>query len=86
VTRPATGERVRAATGARPGRIAGPRVVVDPLRPGEEEAWDAFVADCPEASFFHRAGWKAVLQRAFEYWRKIDKEIGNRIAKGATKS
>jgi catalase len=23
-----------------------------------------------------------VLQRAFEYWRNIDKEIGNRIAKG----
>jgi len=23
-----------------------------------------------------------VLQRAFEYWRKIDKEIGDRIAKG----
>ena len=23
-----------------------------------------------------------VLQRAFEYWRNIDKEIGDRIAKG----
>jgi catalase len=23
-----------------------------------------------------------VLQRAFEYWRNIDKEIGERIAKG----
>jgi hypothetical protein len=23
-----------------------------------------------------------VLQRAVEYWRKIDKEIGDRIAKG----
>jgi catalase len=25
---------------------------------------------------------KPVLQRAFEYWRKIDKGIGDRIAKG----
>ena len=27
-----------------------------------------------------------VLKRAFEYWRKIDKEIGDRIAKGVTSS
>jgi catalase len=25
---------------------------------------------------------KPVLQRAFEYWRNVDKEIGDRIAKG----
>ncbi|MBD3159359.1 MAG: catalase [Candidatus Lokiarchaeota archaeon] len=29
---------------------------------------------------------KPVLERAFEYWRNIDKEIGNRIAKGVTGS
>jgi catalase len=27
---------------------------------------------------------ESVLQRAFEYWRNIDKEIGDRIAKGVT--
>jgi catalase len=27
-----------------------------------------------------------VLQRAFEYWRKIDKETGDRIAKGVSGS
>lgn len=27
--------------------------------------WDAFVLACPEATFFHRAGWKEVLERAF---------------------
>lgn len=27
--------------------------------------WDAFVAACPEATFFHRAGWKRVIERAF---------------------
>ena len=28
-------------------------------------AWDAFVADSPQATFFHRAGWREVLERAF---------------------
>ncbi len=28
-------------------------------------AWDAYVDDAPGASFFHRAGWKTVLERAF---------------------
>lgn len=27
--------------------------------------WDAFVMACPEATFFHRAGWAEVLRRAF---------------------
>ncbi len=27
--------------------------------------WDAFVERLPEATFFHRAGWKEVLERAF---------------------
>ena len=27
--------------------------------------WDAFVEACPEATFFHRADWKTVLERAF---------------------
>jgi FemAB-related protein (PEP-CTERM system-associated) len=27
--------------------------------------WDAFVANCPDATFFHRAGWKPVIERAF---------------------
>jgi len=27
--------------------------------------WDAFVFACPEATFFHRAGWKTVIERAF---------------------
>lgn len=38
---------------------------VRPLESGDEARWDAFVAHCPEASFFHRAGWKQVLERAF---------------------
>jgi len=30
-----------------------------------QPAWDAFVAACPEATFFHRAGWKEVVERSF---------------------
>ena len=29
--------------------------------------WDAFVENCPDASFFHRAGWKTVLERVFNH-------------------
>ena len=27
--------------------------------------WDAFVQECPDASFFHRAGWKKVIADSF---------------------
>jgi len=27
--------------------------------------WDEFVMACPEATFFHRAGWKQVIEQAF---------------------
>jgi len=27
--------------------------------------WDCFVADCADATFFHRAGWKRVIERSF---------------------
>jgi len=29
------------------------------------QAWDAFVDACPEATFFHRAGWQTVVNRVF---------------------
>ena len=35
------------------------------LDDGTRAAWDRFVAHCPEATFFHRAGWRRVLDRAF---------------------
>lgn len=40
-------------------------VTVRTLAPGEEARWDAFVERCPEATFFHRAGWREVIERAF---------------------
>lgn len=27
--------------------------------------WDRFVLQCPDATFFHRAGWKRVIERSF---------------------
>jgi FemAB-related protein (PEP-CTERM system-associated) len=29
--------------------------------------WDAFVERCPEATFFHRAGWKEVIETVFRH-------------------
>ncbi|MGB7755912.1 MAG: FemAB family XrtA/PEP-CTERM system-associated protein [Salinisphaera sp.] len=31
----------------------------------DSAAWEAFVAASPDATFFHRAGWKEVIERAF---------------------
>ncbi|MGE3332899.1 MAG: FemAB family XrtA/PEP-CTERM system-associated protein [Rhodospirillaceae bacterium] len=31
----------------------------------DHRRWDAFVQECPEASFFHRAGWRTVVERSF---------------------
>ena len=35
------------------------------MRPADMARWDAFVQTCPEATFFHRAGWQPVIERAF---------------------
>jgi len=35
------------------------------LEPGEELAWDSFVETSPSGTFFHRAGWKQVIEKAF---------------------
>ena len=40
-------------------------VTVRELEPADCSRWDAFVADCGEATFFHRAGWKTVIEQAF---------------------
>jgi FemAB-related protein (PEP-CTERM system-associated) len=43
----------------------GGAVVVSPLRSGDERRWDAFVHAFPGATFFHLAGWRRVVERAF---------------------
>jgi len=37
------------------------RALTDP----DTAAWDTFVEQCPDATFFHRAGWKHVLEGVF---------------------
>lgn len=46
-------------------RPAMPPLSVHRLEPADVERWEAFVAACPEATFFHRAGWREVLEQAF---------------------
>ena len=45
-----------AATPTRPLRV---RTMVD----GDRPAWDAFVEDCAEATFFHRSCWRRVVEK-----------------------
>lgn len=35
------------------------------LKPADSARWDEFVFTCADATFFHRAGWKTVIERAF---------------------
>ena len=40
------------------------------LDPGNRDAvarWDAFVADCPRATFFHRSGWRNIIESVFRH-------------------
>jgi FemAB-related protein (PEP-CTERM system-associated) len=39
--------------------------VVKLMQPEDSSRWDEFVMRCPEATFFHRAGWQSVIERAF---------------------
>lgn len=35
------------------------------LTPVKYSAWDDFVLQCPQATFFHRAGWQQIMEQAF---------------------
>lgn len=39
--------------------------VVRLMQQNDAANWDAFVMSCPEATFFHRSGWKTVIEKAF---------------------
>lgn len=47
-----------------PTPLAGP-TTVRLMQPEDRERWDAFVTACPEATFFHRSGWKTAIEQAF---------------------
>lgn len=40
-------------------------VVVKEMTAADAVRWDAFVMECPDATFFHRAGWKTVIEQSF---------------------
>ncbi len=40
-------------------------LIVRTARDSDADAWDAFVLGLPEATFFHRFGWKRVIEQAF---------------------
>ncbi len=42
-----------------------PRITVRSLNADDCEKWDAFVQSCPAATFFHKSGWKTVIEQAF---------------------
>jgi len=55
-------------------------VRVRELQPVDFPRWDEFVSGCPEATFFHRAGWKTAIERAFGHRTKfLYAEAGGRI-------
>ena len=61
------------------GRVTGIRI--RELDPAAEPRWDAFVSRCEAATFFHRAGWKRVIEESlgheafFLYAENHDGEI-----------
>jgi FemAB-related protein (PEP-CTERM system-associated) len=40
---------------------------VQQLSPAVEQQWDEYVESCPQATFFHRVGWKSVIESAFRH-------------------
>ena len=42
-------------------------VRVRPFATGDAPRWDAFVERCPQATFFHKSGWRTILQEAFRH-------------------
>lgn len=48
-------------------RIGDPGVLVQPLVATDCERWDRFVGAHPEATFFHKSGWREVIERAFRH-------------------
>ena len=48
-----------------PAGAASMRIAVRELAPQDVPRWEAFVDRCGEATFFHRVGWRSILERCF---------------------
>jgi len=42
-------------------------ITVRPLTADDRTRWDDFVFECAEATFFHRAGWKDIIETVFRH-------------------
>jgi FemAB-related protein (PEP-CTERM system-associated) len=59
---------------------AAPEIRIEALSSAAGAAWDHFVHAAPEATFFHRAGWKEVIERAFGHdCHFLQAKCGDRI-------
>jgi len=45
--------------------MASSQAAIKELTETDFDRWDAYVASSPDATFFHRAGWKRVIERSF---------------------
>ena len=45
--------------------MSGSATEIRELGDADAPRWDGFVAQCPEATFFHRAGWRRVIEDSF---------------------
>ena len=43
------------------------RAVVRAFTPSDAQAWEAYVETCAEASFFHRIGWREIIEDVFRH-------------------
>ena len=42
-------------------------LMVQRYQDGDKAAWEAFVLACPDSSFFHRIGWREILEQVFDH-------------------
>jgi len=45
--------------------VSASKITISELTQSEFPHWDAYVQEHPESTFFHKAGWKTVLERSF---------------------
>ena len=43
------------------------RTSVRPFADSDDVSWDAFVDRCPDATFFHRIGWREIIETVFRH-------------------
>ena len=46
-------------------QMSEPLITIGLMQEQDQSRWDNFVNTCPDATFFHKAGWKTVIERAF---------------------